>query len=167
MTLHEFLSVAFEPAHGKEVAKKFKPSILKRDIGKIGLDLIQTVASEVNMELMEMVELMRLPRCRVCGCTDNDCSKCIKKTGVPCFWIDTDLCSACGPTDRTLTKREEEVYQLLLKGKLRKEIAAELFVDVYTIDTHVKHIYKKKNVRRINQLFAAANSALKTLNQIT
>ncbi len=35
--------------------------------------------------------------CRVCGCTDNDCSKCIKKTGSPCHWVDEKhtLCSAC------------------------------------------------------------------------
>lgn len=33
--------------------------------------------------------------CRVCGCTDNDCRQCIKKTGVPCYWVEKDLCSAC------------------------------------------------------------------------
>lgn len=35
--------------------------------------------------------------CRVCGCTDDDCSRCIEKTGVPCYWIAPDLCSACAP----------------------------------------------------------------------
>lgn len=34
-------------------------------------------------------------RCRVCGCTDDDCSGCIERTGVPCSWVDVDLCSAC------------------------------------------------------------------------
>jgi hypothetical protein len=34
-------------------------------------------------------------RCRVCGCTDDDCSGCIERTGEPCFWIEDDLCSAC------------------------------------------------------------------------
>lgn len=34
-------------------------------------------------------------RCRICGCTDNDCSQCIEKTGNPCHWISEDLCSAC------------------------------------------------------------------------
>lgn len=33
--------------------------------------------------------------CRVCGCTDDDCSQCIEKTGEPCTWIEPDLCSAC------------------------------------------------------------------------
>jgi hypothetical protein len=34
-------------------------------------------------------------RCRVCGCTDDDCSQCIAKTGFPCYWVEPDLCSAC------------------------------------------------------------------------
>lgn len=34
-------------------------------------------------------------KCRVCGCTDDDCSQCIEKTGKPCFWVELDLCSAC------------------------------------------------------------------------
>lgn len=33
--------------------------------------------------------------CRICGCTDDDCRQCIEKTGLPCFWIEDDLCSAC------------------------------------------------------------------------
>lgn len=35
------------------------------------------------------------PRCRECGCTENDCSYCIKRTGQPCTWVEEDLCSAC------------------------------------------------------------------------
>ena len=34
-------------------------------------------------------------QCRKCGCTDNDCSQCVEKTGRPCFWVTEDLCSAC------------------------------------------------------------------------
>lgn len=36
-----------------------------------------------------------IQKCRVCGCTNEDCSQCIEKTGSPCFWIEKDLCSAC------------------------------------------------------------------------
>lgn len=35
--------------------------------------------------------------CRVCGCTDDDCSACIKRTGEACSWMEPDLCSACYP----------------------------------------------------------------------
>ena len=34
-------------------------------------------------------------QCRVCGCTDDDCSDCIERTGYPCEWVEDDLCSAC------------------------------------------------------------------------
>lgn len=34
-------------------------------------------------------------RCRKCGCTDNDCRQCVEKTGLPCSWVEEDLCSAC------------------------------------------------------------------------
>jgi hypothetical protein len=34
-------------------------------------------------------------RCRVCGCTDDDCMQCIARTGEPCHWVTPDLCSAC------------------------------------------------------------------------
>jgi len=33
--------------------------------------------------------------CRVCGCTEDDCSGCISRTGQPCHWAADDLCSAC------------------------------------------------------------------------
>lgn len=34
-------------------------------------------------------------KCRICGCTDMDCSQCIRVTGKPCHWVEEDLCSAC------------------------------------------------------------------------
>jgi len=36
-----------------------------------------------------------LRACRVCGCTDDDCEACIRKTGAPCWWVQPGLCSAC------------------------------------------------------------------------
>ena len=38
-----------------------------------------------------------MSRCRECGCTDDDCSRCVAKTGAPCWWVERDLCSACCP----------------------------------------------------------------------
>lgn len=34
-------------------------------------------------------------KCRGCGCTDDDCSDCVERTGEPCHWVEPDLCSAC------------------------------------------------------------------------
>jgi hypothetical protein len=43
----------------------------------------------------EFEEGQAVRRCRVCGCTDDDCRQCIEKTGKPCHWVEPDLCSAC------------------------------------------------------------------------
>ena len=37
-------------------------------------------------------------KCRICGCVDGDCRRCIERTGRPCYWIEEDLCSACKTT---------------------------------------------------------------------
>jgi hypothetical protein len=51
---------------------------------------------------LEDVRQSRMPlagvtvrRCRVCGCTDDDCRQCVERTGQPYHWIAQDLCSAC------------------------------------------------------------------------
>jgi ParB/RepB/Spo0J family partition protein len=35
--------------------------------------------------------------CRICGCTEENCTQCVEKTGKPCTWVDREktLCSAC------------------------------------------------------------------------
>lgn len=34
-------------------------------------------------------------RCRVCDCTEDDCRQCVEADGVPCSWVEPDLCSRC------------------------------------------------------------------------
>ena len=46
-----------------------------------------------------------------------------------------------------ITQREQEVLQLLVTGKTYKEIAAELFISLPTVKTHVSNIYSKAKVR--------------------
>ena len=36
-----------------------------------------------------------MAKCVVCGCTDDDCSGCVQRTGQACWWFGPDLCSAC------------------------------------------------------------------------
>lgn len=44
------------------------------------------------------MEAHEAPQCRVCGCTDDDCSGCVERTGQQCCWVEEDLCSACAPS---------------------------------------------------------------------
>lgn len=34
-------------------------------------------------------------KCRQCGCTEEDCTQCVKAQGEPCYWVEPDLCSRC------------------------------------------------------------------------
>lgn len=36
--------------------------------------------------------------CRICGCSEDNCSQCIQRTGRPCSWVAENLCSACKET---------------------------------------------------------------------
>lgn len=45
---------------------------------------------------MKAIMAMTTQKCRICGCTDDDCRQCIERTGKPCYWVEGDLCSACG-----------------------------------------------------------------------
>lgn len=46
--------------------------------------------------------------CEQCGCTDADCSQCIKRTGMPCFWVRPMLCSACAGIHPILGRKAAE-----------------------------------------------------------
>lgn len=48
--------------------------------------------------------------------------------------------------DYLLTKREKEVLDLISKGKIEKEVAAELYLSLKTVKTHITNIYQKLQV---------------------
>ena len=49
-------------------------------------------------------------KCRICGCTNfNACVE--VGTGLPCYWIQEDLCSACA------SPAEREKYRLPIDAK--------------------------------------------------
>jgi DNA-binding NarL/FixJ family response regulator len=51
--------------------------------------------------------------------------------------------SAC----ELLTRREEEVLDLLSEGKMYKEVAIRLGITMETVKKHTKHIYHKLEVQ--------------------
>ena len=46
-----------------------------------------------------------------------------------------------------LTDREKEILLLLADGHKQKQIAEQLFLSVYTVETHLRNIYAKLHVR--------------------
>ncbi len=57
-----------------------------------------------------------------------------------------------------LTHREQEIIQILIRGKLDKEIADELDISLDTVKKHNKSIYKKLNVRNRSKVIALINT---------
>jgi DNA-binding NarL/FixJ family response regulator len=58
--------------------------------------------------------------------------------------------------DYGLTKREEQVLELMVNGLLVKQIAAELAVSFHTIDSHLRSIYGKLHVQSRSHAVAKA-----------
>jgi DNA-binding CsgD family transcriptional regulator len=50
-------------------------------------------------------------------------------------------------TDASLSSREQEVFDLMQRGRKNKEIAATLFISEATVKVHVRHILEKLNAR--------------------
>jgi DNA-binding CsgD family transcriptional regulator len=46
-----------------------------------------------------------------------------------------------------LTAREAEILRLVALGKTNKEMAAELFLSVHTVERHVQNAYRKISAR--------------------
>ena len=55
-----------------------------------------------------------------------------------------------------LTTREREILQLIAEGKSNKEVAAQLYLSLYTVETHRTHILQKLNLHSIPELILYA-----------
>ena len=56
--------------------------------------------------------------------------------------------SGRAPASDELTESERRVAQLAAGGRTNKEIAAELYMGVSTVEAHLSHVYRKLGVRR-------------------
>lgn len=64
-------------------------------------------------------------QCRSCGCTNDDCSGCVERTGGPCWWVAPYLCSACvDQRGVVLTRAQVEAHARAMA--LRAAIAGEV-----------------------------------------
>ena len=59
----------------------------------------------------------------------------------------------------SLSAREAQVFELLKQGKTRREIAAELGVQVNTVRTHIRNVYRKTGVRNVGTRNASAGNS--------
>lgn len=65
------------------------------------------IQEETLEELIEEVQRLDMPRCRVCGCTDdNACPG-------GCYWVEDDLCSKCAEADEGEPPTEQTELKLI------------------------------------------------------
>ena len=55
-----------------------------------------------------------------------------------------------------LTNRQEQILQLIAQGKTTREIADELFIGVYTVDTHRKNMMRLLGLKGKSELLRYA-----------
>ena len=63
-----------------------------------------------------------------------------------------------GPEARTLTAREQEIYELAARGLSNAEIAREAFISEATVKTHMRRIMAKVGVTSRSRLAATART---------
>lgn len=67
----------------------------RRHLSKILYSSAPLESLGIGEQLAWLTRALEARRCRQCGCTDYDCSECVERTGLPCHWVEEDLCSAC------------------------------------------------------------------------
>lgn len=55
------------------------------------------------------------------------------------------------PPNQILTKRERQIFELLLKDKTTKDIAKELFISEKTVRNHISNTIQKLGVKGRSQ----------------
>ncbi len=71
----------------------------------------------------------------------------------PDFQLDTSVLSRLG-----ISKREQEVLDLISKGLSNQEIADKLFVSINTVKTHSSNLFQKLDVSRRTQAIQKAKA---------
>ena len=66
--------------------------------------------------------------------------------------IDAELGAATASRLERLTRREREIFELLIRGYGNGDIAARLYIAVRTVETHRHHIMRKLSARSITEM---------------
>lgn len=72
--------------------------------------------------------------------------------GVPRTAVEAELARTTADPLQRLTRREREVFELLIRGHTNDEIAAQLFISRRTVETHRQRIIRKLSAHSIPEM---------------
>jgi ParB/RepB/Spo0J family partition protein len=90
--------------------------------------LLAVNATEALVNHLTLGGIAEVQKCRVCGCTEDDCSQCIEASGRPCSWVkgQPNLCTRC--------KDEQDAAAAKQKAERTQEAAKSLSLEGESIE---------------------------------
>jgi two-component system, NarL family, response regulator DegU len=172
----EGLEVVGEAGDGEEAARlaeELHPDVVLMDVSMPVLDgveatrLISQRAPDVSVVMLTMHAdqdvVARAIRAGAVGYLVKDCTTeqlvdTIRQAASGETALSTELAAsmleemrapgpAPAPAESVLSKREEEVLQLIAEGSSTTEVAAQLYISVKTVKNHLASIYEKLDAR--------------------
>jgi len=150
----------------------YPPDVIISDRWCLGKDLLnrfpdaKVILLDSGMQQDELTTLVLLYKLNGIISINDDCSlmkKAIRLIHEGQVWLDGKCIKAVLNRARNMyqkgtvdyiSKREQEIIDLISKGKRNKDIAADLFVSEQTVKAHISSIFKKFNVASRNQLMS-------------
>ena len=75
---------------------------------------------------------------------------------IPYEAIELEFATSAEHWDQRLTKREREIFELVIQGYTNSEIGARLFIARRTVETHRYRITRKLHARTLTEMQRAA-----------
>lgn len=105
-------------------------------------------------------------KCKVCGCTDLDCSQCIKVTGKPCTWVEYELCSRC-KTEIDMNDTSPKINSLeMAEIKPEEESVKSIESKSELISKEASYEEMLEYVRNDKERIKAINEAAKIIGKV-
>ena len=168
----EGLEVVGEAGDGEEAARlaeQLQPDVVLMDVSMPVLDgvaatrQIQERAPDVSVVMLTMHAdqdvIARAIRAGAVGylvkdCTTEELVRTVRQAANGETALSTELAAsmlqemrAPAPAESVLSKREEEVLQLIAEGSSTTEVGEQLYISVKTVKNHLASIYEKLDAR--------------------
>lgn len=174
---HATLSMEAKQMMNKEkveapvVQKEVKEKPVKKSRSKPTIKTIElpTTSTDIKKDEGPVFDPIPERKCRVCGCTQDNCQQCVEKTGSPCHWVEPDLCSACEvvPEVKVTDSRavaEEVVEAVVIPGEVTNFFGQLRSMITGRIDVTLR-IMEKDGILTVG-LFPALKSKQKPVNMV-